>query len=134
MPLKGESLVAILSDGAFEEQRGGDWSPRWWRASDSGLVAPVMILNGRRIEQRTEIAQDGGAGWLARHLSLNGFDPFEIDGRDPAAFAWAILESERRLAAEGARASGRVSGASALRDRPDREGLRLRGRRHQPRA
>lgn len=97
MPLPGESLVAILSDGAFEEQRGSDWSERWWRAEDCGLVAPMMILNGRRIEQRTEIAQDGGADWLSRHLAVNGFDPFEIDGRDPAAFAWAILESERRL-------------------------------------
>ena len=99
MPLPGESLVAILSDGGFEEQRGGDWSERWWRAEDCGLVAPIMILNGRRIEQRTEIAQDGGVAWLSRHLSANGFDPFEIDGRDPAAFAWAILESERRLRA-----------------------------------
>ena len=97
MPLPGEGLVAILSDGAFEEQRGSDWSERWWRAEDCGLVAPVMILNGRRIEQRTEIAQDGGVPWLSRHLEANGFDPFEIDGRDPAAFAWAILESERRL-------------------------------------
>ncbi len=97
MPLPGESLVAILSDGAFEEQRGSDWSERWWREHDCGLVAPMMILNGRRIEQRTEIAQDGGARWLARHLEVNGFDPFEIDGRDPAAFVWAIFESERRL-------------------------------------
>jgi len=39
MPLAGESLVAILSDGAFEEQRGGDWAERWWRAEDCGLVA-----------------------------------------------------------------------------------------------
>ena len=99
MPLKGEALVAILSDGAFEEQRGSDWSERWWRAEDCGLVAPVMILNGRRIEQRTEISQDGGALWLGRHLDVNGFDPFEIDGRDPAAYAWAILEAERRLQA-----------------------------------
>lgn len=97
MPLAGESLVAILSDGAFEEQRGGDWAERWWRAEDCGLVAPVMILNGRRIEQRTEIRQDGGAAWLARYLEANGFDPIEIDGRDPSAFAWAILEAERRL-------------------------------------
>ena len=110
MPLPGESLVAILSDGAFEEQRGGDWSERWWRAADCGLVAPMMVLNGRRIEQRTEIAQDGGAAWLGRHLRANGFDPFEIDGRDPAAYAWAILECEARLdaAAEGI-AAGRAA-------------------------
>jgi phosphoketolase len=97
MPLPGEKLVAILSDGAFEEQRGSDWSERWWRAADCGLVAPVMILNGRRIEQRSEIAQDGGAAWLIRHLEANGFDPFEVDGRDPAALVWAIFECERRL-------------------------------------
>lgn len=98
MPLPGESLVAFLSDGAFEEQRGGDWSPRWWRAEDTGLVAPIMIFNGRRIEQRTEIAQEGGAPWLVEHLRISGFDPIEIDGHDPAAHAWAILEMERRLA------------------------------------
>lgn len=97
MPLPGESLVAFLSDGAFEEQRGSDWAPRWWRAEDSGLATPVMILNGRRIEERTEIAQEGGARWLERHLELSGFDPIGIDGHDPAAYAWAILESEERL-------------------------------------
>lgn len=97
MPLPGESLVAFLSDGAFEEQRGSDWAPRWWRAEDSGLVTPVMILNGRRIEERSEIEQEGGAGWLGRHLALSGFDPIEIDGHDPAAYAWAVLESEERL-------------------------------------
>ena len=97
MPLRGESLVAFLSDGAFEEQRGSDWSPRWWRAEDCGLVTPVMILNGRRIEERSEIDQEGGACWLDRHLRLSGFDPIRIDGHDPAAFAWAILEAEERL-------------------------------------
>jgi phosphoketolase len=97
MPLKGESLVAFLSDGAFEEQRGSDWSPRWWRAEDSGLVVPIMILNGRRIEQRSEIAQEGGADWLRSHLAISGFDPIDIDGRDPAAFAWAVIEAESRL-------------------------------------
>lgn len=96
-PLPGESLVAFLSDGAFEEQRGSDWTPRWWRAEDCGLVVPIMILNGRRIEERAQIAQQGGADWLADHLRLHGFDPFAIDGRDPAAFAWAILTAEERL-------------------------------------
>jgi phosphoketolase len=99
MPLPGERLVAFLSDGAFEEQRGSDWAPRWWRASDSGLVAPIMIANGRRIDQRTTMSQEGGVSWFTRHLRLNGFDPIVFDGRDPAAFAWAIWEIERRLEA-----------------------------------
>lgn len=110
MPLPGERLVAMLSDGAFEEQRGSDWSERWWRAEDCGLVAPVMVLNGRRIEQRTEVAQDGGAAWLRRHLEVNGFDPIIIDGRDPAAYAWAIIEAEQRLVHASAEiAAGRAA-------------------------
>ena len=96
MPLPGERLVAFLSDGAFEEQRGSDWAPRWWRAEDSGYVAPIMILNGRRIEQRSIMQQLGGADWLKEHLRHNGFDPVEIDGTDPAAFAWAIFTMEDR--------------------------------------
>ncbi|MEQ4616962.1 MAG: xylulose 5-phosphate 3-epimerase [Corticimicrobacter sp.] len=99
MPLPGESLVAFLSDGAFEEQRGSDWATRWWRAEDSGLSVPVMILNGRRIEERTQIAQEGGAPWLAAQMHSHGFDPVIIDGRDPAAFAWAILQAENGLQA-----------------------------------
>ena len=101
MPLPGERLVAFLSDGAFEEQRGSDWAPRWWRHEDSGLVAPIMINNGRRIDQRTTMAQEGGTQWFVRHLELNSFDPVVIDGRDPAAFAWAIIEMEERLVAAG---------------------------------
>jgi phosphoketolase len=97
MPLPGEHLVAFLSDGAFEEQRGSDWAPRWWRAEDSGVVTPIMIKNGRRIDQRTTMSQQGGTTWFIRHLRLNGFDPLVFDGRDPAAFVWAILEAERRL-------------------------------------
>jgi len=97
MPLPGESLVAFLSDGAFEEQRGSDWAPRWWRAEDCGLVAPIMIKNGRRIDQRTTLSQQGGATWFTKHLRLNSFDPIVFDGRDPAAFVWAIFEMERRL-------------------------------------
>ncbi|MDY6908094.1 MAG: xylulose 5-phosphate 3-epimerase [Chloroflexota bacterium] len=99
MPLPGERLVAFLSDGAFEEQRGSDWVPRWWRADDCGLVIPIMISNGRRIDQRTTMSQQGGTDWFARHLEINSFDPIVIDGRDPAAFAWAIFEMECRLEA-----------------------------------
>lgn len=99
MPLPGERLVVFLSDGAFEEQRGSDWAPRWWRAEDCGLVVPIMIHNGRRIDQRTTMSQQGGVAWFKRHLQLNGFDPIVFDGRDPAAFAWAIFEMENRLQA-----------------------------------
>ena len=109
MPLPGERLVAFLSDGAFEEQRGSDWAPRWWRAEDSGLVAPIMIANGRRIDQRTTMRQAGGVQWFRRHLRLNGFDPIVFDGRDPAAFVWAIVEMEHRLA----RAADRVRAGDA---------------------
>ncbi|ANY14926.1 xylulose 5-phosphate 3-epimerase [Bordetella pseudohinzii] len=99
MPLPGEGLVAFLSDGAFEEQRGSDWATRWWRAEDCGTAVPVMILNGRRIEQRTQIVQEGGAQWLADDLWHNGFEPLVVDGRDPSAIAWAILTAEEKLAA-----------------------------------
>ena len=98
-PLPGERLVAFVSDGAFEEQRGGDWAPRWWRPDDSGLVAPIMVLNGRRIEQRSQIEQQGGEDWLYRHLRLNGFEPIGLDGRDPASIAWGIHVIESRLQA-----------------------------------
>src|SRR3989344_1086923 len=106
-PLPGESLVAFLSDGAFEEQRGSDWAPRWWRAEDCGFAVPIMILNGRRIEQRTQIVQEGGAAWLAEDLRHNSFDPVIIDGRDPVAIAWAIVESEDTLSAFAAQSNRR---------------------------
>lgn len=97
MPLPGESLVAFMSDEALERQGERDRSPRWWRAEDSGLVTPVMICNGRRLDERSEIKPNGGATWLERHLALSGFEPMIIDGHDPAAYAWAILEAEERL-------------------------------------
>ncbi|KAF1710724.1 xylulose 5-phosphate 3-epimerase [Pseudoxanthomonas sacheonensis] len=111
-PLPGERLVAFLSDGAFEEQRGSDWAPRWWRPEDCGIVAPVMILNGRRIEQRTQIAQQGGERWLYAHLQLNGFQPLGIDGRDPASFVWGIhaIELGQRARLDAYRAAGSDSG------------------------
>lgn len=96
MPLPGERLVAFLSDGAFEEQRGSDWAPRWWRAEDSGFVAPVMIANGRRIEQRATLEQQGGIPWFSEHLRHHGFDPIVIDGHDPAAYICAIWQAEKR--------------------------------------
>lgn len=97
IPLPGERLVAFLSDGAFEEQRGADWTPKWWRRDDCGDVVPVMILNGRRIEEQTEVSEDGGESWFEAHLRLNGYDPITVDGRDPCAIAVGILEAEERL-------------------------------------
>ncbi|HZW55740.1 MAG TPA: hypothetical protein VFF30_05570 [Nitrososphaerales archaeon] len=100
MPLPGERLVVFPSDGAFEEQRGSDWAPRWWRSDDSGFVTPIMINNGRRIDQRTTLSQEkGGVDWLVQQLRLNSFDPIVFDGNDPAAFVWAIFEMESRLEA-----------------------------------
>ncbi|MBW0147761.1 xylulose 5-phosphate 3-epimerase [Marinobacter arenosus] len=97
MPLPGESLVTFLSDGAAEEQRGSDWIPRWWRADDCGLVLPVMIANGRRIEQRTELGTRAGLERFESHLAERGFDPYRFDGRDPAAFVCALFEMEQSL-------------------------------------
>ncbi|SFR81507.1 Phosphoketolase [Marinobacter daqiaonensis] len=97
MPLPGESLVAFLSDGAAEEQRGSDWAPRWWRAEDCGYSLPVMIANGRRIEQRTELGTREGLDGFMLHLSRCGFDPIRFDGRDPAAFVCTLFTMERRL-------------------------------------
>ncbi|HEY7772518.1 MAG TPA: xylulose 5-phosphate 3-epimerase [Marinagarivorans sp.] len=101
MPLPGQELVTFLSDGAFEEQRGSDWAPHWWRAEDTGSVMPIMIANGRRIDQRTIMQQRGGAEMFVKHLALNGFDPFIIDGTDPAAYAMAILTMANTLKRRG---------------------------------
>lgn len=97
-PLPGETLVAFLSDGAAEEQRGSDWMPRWWRAEDCGAALPVMIANGRRIEQRTELGTQAGLSGFVEHLRRCGFDPIRFDGRDPAAFVCVLHEMEQRLA------------------------------------
>ena len=97
MPLPGETLVAFLSDGAAEEQRGSDWIPRWWRAEDCGVALPIMIANGRRIEQRTQLGTHEGLEGFRQHLSRCGFDPIPFDGRDPAAFVCALWEMEQRL-------------------------------------
>ena len=98
LPLPGETLVAFLSDGATEEQRGSDWIPRWWRAEDCGVALPVMIANGRRIEQRTELGTVRGLDGFVDHLTRCGFDPIRFDGRDPAAFVCTLYDMEQRLA------------------------------------
>lgn len=97
MPLPGEKLVTFLSDGAAEEQRGSDWIPRWWRAEDSGMALPIMIANGRRIEQRTQMGSLPGLHHFIEHLKGCGFDPITFDGRDPALFVHTLWEMERRL-------------------------------------
>ncbi|KPQ02807.1 xylulose 5-phosphate 3-epimerase [Marinobacter sp. HL-58] len=97
MPLPGESLVAFLSDGAAEEQRGSDWVPRWWRAEDCGAVLPIMIANGRRIEQRTELGTRAGLERFGEHLAHRGFEPLQFDGRDPAAFVCTLYNMEQKL-------------------------------------
>ena len=97
LPLPGETLVAFLSDGAAEEQRGSDWMPRWWRGEDCGMALPVMIANGRRIEQRTELGTPEGLRGFREHLRGCGFDPITLDGRDPAAFICTLWEMEARL-------------------------------------
>lgn len=97
MPLPGQELVTFLSDGAFEEQRGSDWAPRWWRGEDTGLILPIMIANGRRIDQRSSMVLSGGVKWFEKHLTLNNFLPLPIDGKDPAAFAWAIITMAKKL-------------------------------------
>lgn len=97
MPLRGESLVAFLGDDASDGQRALDGSPRRWRAEDCGLVTPIMILNADGPGARSAVAGIGKAACLDGRLRTCGFDPITIDGQDPAAFAWAILESEDRL-------------------------------------
>lgn len=97
MPLPGETLVTFLSDGAAEEQRGSDWIPRWWRAEDTGKTLPIMIANGRRIEQRTEMGTYEGLKGFMTHQQRCGFDPIIFDGTDPAAFVTTMFEMERRL-------------------------------------
>ena len=97
MPPRGESLVALLGDGASDGQRALDGSPRRWRAEDCGLITPIMILNTDGPGARNAVAESGKAACLDERLRTCGFDPITIDGQDPAAFAWAILEAEDRL-------------------------------------
>jgi len=100
MPLVGERLVAFLSDGASWKRRGSDWTPRWWRAEDSGPVMPIMIKQWPAPSTsaphvpggRDRVVRPSTRGSTA---SIRSCSTAEI----PAAFAWAIFEMERRLTA-----------------------------------
>ncbi|MCK7547647.1 xylulose 5-phosphate 3-epimerase [Marinobacter koreensis] len=99
MPLPGESLVAFFSDGAIDGERGSDWIPRWWRASDCGLVLPLLILNDRCGEPVRDPETGEGLDGLESDLRYRGFAPFRFDGRDPAAYVCALLRMEYDLQA-----------------------------------
>lgn len=62
------------------------------------MALPIMIANGRRIEQRTQLGTHEGLEGFRQHLSRCGFDPILFDGRDPAAFVCMLWEMEQRLA------------------------------------
>lgn len=97
LPLRGENLVAFLDPDAGDGRGTLDDSLRWWRAEDCGLVTPVAILGASMSAARDSEFGSGDAACVDRRLRSCGFDPITIDGNDPAAFAWAILESEGRL-------------------------------------
>jgi hypothetical protein len=64
-----------------------------------GVEAPGAGKHLALTTRAPTLSQQGGAGWLVEHLTLHSFDPFVFDGRDPAAFVWALYEMEARPAA-----------------------------------
>ena len=83
MPLRARA-GRLLSDGAFEEQRGRTGPARWWRAE---TAAPRSRDDPQRPPHRAAHPDraGGGAQWLAGDVRHNGFDPVIVDGRDPSA-------------------------------------------------
>ncbi len=57
-----------------------------------------------------EVAEEGEAELVIYGLRAAGFDPIVFDGRDPAAYTWALFEMRERKAAdlEATRASQRA--------------------------
>ncbi|MBI43121.1 xylulose 5-phosphate 3-epimerase [Marinobacter lutaoensis] len=108
MPLPGEALVAFLSDGALEAQPGYDQAPRWWHPEDCGLVMPVVVANGQRLDRRVDLGTRGGLERFERHLVHRGFEPIRFDGRDPAAYVCTLEWMERTLAERSRQASAQV--------------------------
>ncbi len=69
-----------------------------------------MIENGRKIDQRTLMAQEGGTSYFEKYLKLHDFNPLPIDGSDPAAYAMALLNAMETLSKIGQEAQeGRIS-------------------------
>lgn len=137
MPLPGETLVAFLSDGAAEEQRGSDWIPRWWRAEDCGAALPVMIANGRRIEQRTGAGHPRGPGGLQAAPAPLRLRPDQLRWARPGRLRLYALGNGAAPGAAGAGEEQRdppLPPADSLRYRRDGQGLRFPWRRQQRRA
>lgn len=79
-PVSRPPLVAFLGDGAFAARKLTALTKRWRRGGGKA-VTPILLNDG------------------TTSLRRDGFDPIVIDGRDPAAFTWAIFEIECRLEA-----------------------------------
>lgn len=96
-PASRPPLVAFLSDGAFEARKLTALIERW-RRGGAKAVTPILLNDGSCI-RRFEYSQSAGIEQFVSSLRRDGFDPIVIDGRDPAAFTWAIFEIECRVAA-----------------------------------
>jgi phosphoketolase len=93
-PLKGERLVVFLDHETTEHEEA--FAPRWWRKEDCGLIAPFLLTAIRRTQEGSEDADDE-LEQLQENLQHHGYDPIDIRAGDPSAYAWAIIEMERRL-------------------------------------
>jgi phosphoketolase len=93
-PLKGERLVVFLGSEALDHDE--DFAARWWRREDCGLIAPFLITEIRRHGDSGE-ADPAELERLQEKLHKHGYDPIDIRAGDPSAYAWAIIEMERRL-------------------------------------
>ena len=96
-PASRPPLVVFLGDGAFEPRKLAALAERWRRGGRKALT-PILVNDGSSI-RRFGLSQPAAVERFATSLRHDGFDPIVIDGRDPAAFAWAIFEIECRLAA-----------------------------------
>jgi hypothetical protein len=96
-PASRQPLVAFLSDGAFEARKLAALTERWRRGGGKA-VTPILLNDGGWI-RRFVPWQPAAIERFVTSLRRDGFDPIVIDGRDPAAFTWAIFEIECRCEA-----------------------------------